>query len=487
MLFNSYIFVLFFLPVTIIVYFLLNHAKKETLAKVFLLGMSLWFYAYFHVSYLLIILASITFNYMCSIILERTQYKEKWRKVCLVLGILANIAVIFYFKYFDFFLENIQWIFKADYVAKNILMPLGISFFTFQQISYLVDSYKGETRGYCFLDYALFVSFFPQLVAGPIVLHDELIPQFNDPEKKRINQEKLSRGIWLFAIGLFKKIMIADLLGKVVDVGFGSVSDMGALDSVIVMLCYTLQIYFDFSGYSDMAIGIANMFNLDLPINFNSPYKACSVTDFWKRWHMTLTRFLRKYVYFPLGGSRKGYLRTLLNILIVYLISGIWHGAAWTFILWGIMHGMARILEKIFEKVLVKIPRFLRWIGTFVFINLSWIMFRAPSLKEAIMMYRNFLKPWGNGIQSTLYQQFDILELTYIEDHVMALSQLTDRFSWLNMAFILIIAVLIALIPRNSHEKEFKPTVWNACGSIVLLVWCVMSFSGLSVFLYFNF
>ena len=487
MVFNSYIFVLFFLPVTLIGYFALNHFRKEKYAKIFLIGMSLWFYAYFHFSYLFIILASILFNYGCSKILENSSIKSSVRRTSLYVGILVNIGVIFYFKYFDFFLENIHWLLKEDYVTKNILMPLGISFFTFQQISYLVDAYHKETKKYSFVDYALFVSFFPQLVAGPIVLHDELIPQFNDPAKKKVNQEKLAWGIYLFAIGLFKKVMLADLLGKAVDFGFSNIVGLGAVDTIIVMLCYTLQIYFDFSGYSDMAIGIAGMFQIDLPLNFNSPYKAFSVTEFWKRWHMTLTRFLRKYVYFPLGGSRRGYVKTLVNIMIVYLISGIWHGAAWTFILWGLWHGLIRVFEKVFDSVLQKIPRFIRWIGTFLFINLSWVLFRASSLKDAISMYGNLTKSWTDGVQSVLMQQFDILEFTYIEEHIHFLLQLVNHAPWLNMALVIAGACTIALIPRNCHEKEFHPSLLNAFGSVVLLVWCVMSFSGLSTFLYFNF
>lgn len=487
MLFNSYIFVLIFLPITIIVYFVLNSRGKTTMAKVFLLGMSLWFYAYFHLSYLLIIMSSILFNFACAKFIGDTTRNVGFRKAMLVLGILANIGVIFYFKYFNFFMENIHWLFKEHYNAKNILMPLGISFFTFQQISYLVDSYRKETCGYSFVDYALFVSYFPQLVAGPIVLHDELIPQFNDSVKRRINQDNLARGIWLFAIGLFKKIMIADLLGKAVDVGFASVTELGAIDSIIVMLCYTLQIYFDFSGYSDMAVGIGSMFNFDLPINFQSPYKAHSVTEFWKRWHITLTRFLRKYVYFPLGGSRKGYVCTLLNIMIVYLVSGIWHGAAWTFIIWGIAHGMARVIEKIFGRIFERIPLCIRWIGTFLFVNITWVIFRASSIAEAVTIYKNLFKPWKISVQSVLLEQFNILELTYVEEHIGFLMRFIEKAPWLNMALILSGALVIALCCRNSYEKSFKPNLWNACGSIVLLVWCVMSFSGLSTFLYFNF
>ena len=316
MLFNSYIFILLFLPLALIGYFGLNSIKKETLAKIFLTLMSLWFYAYFNYSYLFIILGSIFFNFILSKQIEKNLQNIKLKKVFLATGIIFNIGIIFYFKYFNFFMENVNVIFRTDYVFKEILMPLGISFFTFQQISYLVDSSRGETKNYSFVDYALFVSFFPQLVAGPIVFHDEILPQFKDSLRKKINQGNIAKGLWIISVGLAKKVLIADVIAKGVNYGFENTDLLSTADAWLVVLCYTLQIYFDFSGYCDMAIGIAKMFNIDLPLNFNSPYKATSVTDFWKRWHMTLTRFLTKYLYIPLGGNRKGFARTLCNILI---------------------------------------------------------------------------------------------------------------------------------------------------------------------------
>lgn len=485
MLFNSYIFILFFLPVALLVYFGLNHFGKETLAKVFLIGMSLWFYAYFHLSYLAILLSSIVVNFGLSKLVYSPKVSLLGRKAILTGGILLNVGVIFYYKYFNFFLENVNWIFGEDYVTKSILMPLGISFFTFQQISYLVDSYRGETKDYAFVDYALFVSFFPQLIAGPIVLHEEMIPQFRDKARKKLNQDMLAKGIWIFAVGLFKKVLIADTLGKGADYGFNNVIILSGADTWLVMLCYTLQLYFDFSGYCDMAIGIANMFHMELPLNFNSPYKATSVTEFWKRWHMTLTRFLRKYVYFPLGGSRKGYGRTLLNIMIVYLVSGIWHGAAWTFIVWGVVHGLARVVEKVCWNGLERIPKLIRWAGTFLFINLAWVIFRADSLGDVAIMYSNLFS--GGEVHSALLSQFELLEFTYIVEHVGALTALLNQFPWIYMAIVMVVALVIALCAPNCHEKEFKPTLPKALGSMVLLVWSILSFSGISTFLYFNF
>lgn len=448
--------------------------------------MSLWFYAYFHVSYLFLILGSIVFNFCVSRLLLGFQEK-KWRKFLLSIGILANLGVIFYFKYFNFFLSNISLVTGRAIAVRTILLPLGISFFTFQQISYLVDSYRKETEGYRFLEYALFISFFPQLVAGPIVLHGELIPQFRDPKRKRFDHDMFAQGIRLFSIGLFKKVMIADVLGKGVDWGFGNTAAMTGPDAVVVSLLYMLQIYFDFSGYSNMACGLANMFHLELPVNFLSPYKATSILEFWQRWHLTLTRFLRKYIYFPMGGSKKGIVRTVINVMVVFLVSGIWHGAAWTFILWGLIHGAASALCRLFRSAWEKVPRILGWLCTFVFVDLSWILFRAETLPQAGAFFAKLFAPWDFRFSGELLRQFDLLEFTYVEEHVGILGRLASQYSGLHLAICLAAALLLVLLPKNCQEKKFVPGVGNALGSVVLLVWSVLSFSGLSTFLYFNF
>lgn len=489
MLFNSYIFILFFLPVTLLLYYTLNKFQKYTAAKLTLIGMSLWFYAYFEITYLWIIVASIVFNYLVSKHLQPGKHNSKFSKCVLFGGILANVGLIFYFKYFNFFLDNVNHLFGTSLPLFSILMPLGISFFTFQQISYLVDSYRGETVGYSFTDYALFVTFFPQLVAGPIVLHNEMIPQFNDKNKKVLNPDMLSKGIYLFAIGLFKKVLLADTFGIAVNWGFRSLDMLSGFDALLVSLMYTLQIYFDFSGYCDMAIGIAGMFGFELPLNFNSPYKSASIIEFWQRWHMSLTRFLRKYIYFPLGGSKKGSSRTMLNILIVFLVSGIWHGANWTFILWGLLHGVANVLNRLLKKPWEYIPKFIRIALTFFFVNLAWILFRSDSLNDCIKMFKHLLFDWESGfsISSGLLECFNVIELTYIEEHVGFLTALTTKIPSFNMWFILLTSLILVFFTKNCHEKEYKPKLTNAIFCIILLVWSVVSLSGLSTFLYFNF
>lgn len=448
--------------------------------------MSFWFYGYFHISYLLIILGSIGVNFLCSRFLLKLN-RQKGRKILLISGVLFNLGIIFYYKYLNFFLANLNSILKTSFPIGDILMPLGISFFTFQQISYLVDSYRRETVDYTFLDYVLFISFFPQLIAGPIVLHQEMIPQFAEHKRKKLDQEMLAHGIWLFAIGLSKKVLLADVLGKGVEWGYANASVITGPEAAIVSLLYTFQIYFDFSGYCDMACGIANMFHLELPVNFLSPYKAASILEFWKRWHITLTRFLRKYVYFPLGGSRKGTIRTMLNIMLVFLISGIWHGAAWTFILWGAIHGTAYAACRLFQNIWKKVPGWLGTTSTFLFVNLSWILFRANSLEQAGNIFKTLFSPWDFSVSRELLGCFDLLEFTYLEEHIGKLGTIFLRYPWLHIAILFGVVSVIVFFKKNCHEKKFVPSIPNALSSILLLTWSVISLSGVSTFLYFNF
>lgn len=486
MLFNSYVFILLFLPVTLAGYFSLNYFKKYRTANVWLILMSLWFYGYFNPQYLFLIGGSIIVNYSIAKIINNSNNRNV-QKGLLAIGIIANLASIFYFKYFDFFIQNVNILFDKSFELQNIVLPLGISFFTFQQISYLVDSYRGETKEYSFLEYALFVSFFPQLVAGPIVLHSEMIPQFRDRMKRRANAENLGKGIYIFAIGLFKKVLIADTFGKAVAWGFGSVSELTSLEAFLVSLSYTFQLYFDFSGYCDMAIGIGNMFNLQLPINFNSPYKAVSIIDFWDRWHMSLTRFLRQYVYFPLGGSRKGKLRTYVNIMIVFLISGLWHGANWTFVLWGGIHGIANCLNRLGRKLWNKLGIITQWFLTFMFVNFAWIIFRAESIEQAGEVIKKILFFNSLSIRDEFVKCFELPEFIYLREHVGLMKVYCYKTWGVPMWIFLIGAFFIVLNFKNSSEIEFRPTLRKAFTTIVLLVWSVMSLSGVSTFLYFNF
>lgn len=269
-----------------------------------------------------------------------------------------------------------------------MVLPLAISFFTFQQIAFLVDTYKGETREYHFLNYALFISFFPQLIAGPIVHHQEMMPQFKRNENNQFDTANTVKGIFIFIIGLFKKVVIADTLAIWAIKGFDQATSLTFIEGWITSLSYTFQLYFDFSGYSDMAIGLALLFHIKLPVNFHSPYKALNIQDFWKRWHMTLGRFLTKYLYIPLGGNQKGRVHTYINLLIVFVISGLWHGAGWTFVFWGFLHGLAAVVHRIWRDMGYKMNKFLAWFLTFQFVNVAWIFFRAKSWDDAAKVFK---------------------------------------------------------------------------------------------------
>lgn len=485
MLFNSYIFIFLFLPVAIIGYYGMRHWKKYRTANLFLIGMSFWFYGYFNRGYIPILAGSIAVNYLLTKGMERSL-EIKIRKLILISGICINVAIIFYFKYYDFFIENINFVCGTDFKLKNILLPLGISFFTFQQISYLVDSYRGETKGYSFDEYALFVSFFPQLIAGPIVLHKEIIPQFRKTEKN--TAEKIEKGIYFFILGLTKKVLLADKLGVLVDIGYNNIASLDSISALIVMLSYTFQIYFDFSGYCDMAVGIGWILGIDLPLNFNSPYRSHSVKEFWNRWHITLNRFFTEYLYIPLGGNRKGMIRKLLNIMIVFGVSGIWHGAAWTFVIWGIAHGImvcidnTGILDIFSEKV--------RWLLTFIFINFAWILFRSDSVEMSVQFYQKLFSFTWNGYIKELAGGV-VASWNYILG--LLANKIFGRGIREELNIFLTIMLLIfsgfLCVGKNAYGRviENKITTVKICGYALLFVACVLSFSGVSVFLYFNF
>lgn len=480
MLFNSYIFILFFLPLCLAGYFTLNHFKKYTFSQVFLLGMSLWFYGYFNLKYLWIITFSILFNYAIYKILS-----IKKSKTILITSLLVNIGLLLYFKYTDFFISSINRLFHTDFNLIHIILPLGISFFTFQQISFIVDAYRGEVPKYNFLNYASYVTYFPQLIAGPIVTHDELIPQFMDIKNKSLNWENLAKGIYIFTLGLAKKVLLADTFGNAVNWGFSNSGSLYSADAIIVILSYTFQIYFDFSGYCDMAIGIAKMMNIDLPINFNSPYKAFTITEFWDRWHITLTRFFTKYVYIPLGGNRKGSLRTYINIFIVFFISGFWHGAGLTFIFWGVCHGVFSIITRRFKSFFEKLHPAFNWIITFMFINISWVFFRADSLVQALKIIHKAERLHFEQIPYELHACFKIPEIEIFIANT-PISKLCPR---IEILIIFTLAIFMILGTKNSFEKmnNFKPSISKSFSTAILLALCIYSFSGISTFLYFNF
>ena len=463
MLFNSYSFIFIFLPLTFLIYFLLNSRGLYFYSKTFIALASLVFYSWWNIIYLPLLLLSITFNFTIGIMLSNKTEKNYKKKLLLVLGIITNLLLLGYFKYMDFFIENYNSITDSNFPLLEITLPLAISFFTFQQISYLVDSYKGFTKEYKFIDYTIFVTFFPQLIAGPIVHHKEMMPQFSDNKNKTINFQNISMGLFIFSIGLFKKVVIADSFSSYVSNGFDIQEKLTFIEAWITSLSYTFQLYYDFSGYTDMAIGLALLFNIKLPINFNSPYKATNIQDFWRRWHMTLSRFLKDYIYIPLGGNKGKDLTIYTNLLITFLLAGIWHGAGWTFVLWGLFHALAMIIFRIYSKLNIKLHFIIAWLITFNFLNITWIFFRAKEFDDAIKVLKGLIGLNGLGLNSIMQFKFILLGL--------------------------FVTLLITVFTKNSIEKveTFKADFKILIFASLLFSLSILFLTRVSEFLYFNF
>lgn len=382
MVFSSLPFLLVFLPLVALTYQGLLRNRRGRLALGFLFLASLFYYAYWKPENLWIILASIGINYLFGQLLSPAV---RWRFPLFLAGLGVNLGGLAYFKYTDFFLASINTLGHTAFPLTGIVLPIGISFFTFQQIAYLSDIYtkKHDPTDEGLLDYCLFVCFFPQLVAGPIVHHQEMMPQFARALTTPVSREKVweecYQGLFILGLGLAKKVLLADNLSPVARYCFDVAPSLTLAEALAGSFAYTLQLYFDFSGYSDMAIGCALFFGIRLPQNFLSPYKAVSIQDFWRRWHITLSRWLRDYLYIPMGGSRCGTLRTLRNLFLTFLLGGLWHGAAWTFVLWGALHGAALAAHRVWSRVWMRrMPRLGGWLLTFCFVDLAWVVFRAP-------------------------------------------------------------------------------------------------------------
>lgn len=384
MLFNSFIFILLFLPAIYFTWLFMTRCDRR-LGKVALICASLTFYAYWNVHYVWLLLLSVVFNYLlhCQLSLRARDKLSRW---LVFIGISVNLGIIGYYKYFNFFAENFANVFGITHESVNIFLPLGISFFTFQQIACLVDTYKGEMEKVSFTEYILFVTFFPQLIAGPIVRAKEIIPQLVRMGEQ-INVENIKFGLCLFAFGLFKKVVIADYFSPIVGIVFSHAETANFFDVLLGTLAYTLQIYFDFSGYSDMAIGLGMLFGIRLPINFDSPYKSCSIIEFWRRWHITLSGFLKDYLYIPLGGSRSGARRKYCNLMATMLLGGLWHGAGWTFVLWGGTHGFYLVCNHFWRKHKHSLSSGKAWILTFVSVWFAWIFFRSDNIMDAVHIF----------------------------------------------------------------------------------------------------
>lgn len=464
MLFNSPVFIFLFLPLVLAVYFFLNRCRLILAGTSWLVLASLFFYSYWNPLYLPLILGSMLVNYALGTALGKNaqEAKKYSRKIVLTVGITANLSLLAYYKYADFFLENVNQLSGSTTSLLNLALPLAISFFTFQQVAYLVDSYQGQTREYDFLNYCLFVTFFPQLIAGPIVHHGEMMPQFAKSRTKVLNYRNLSVGLFIFILGLFKKVVIADTFAVWATIGFDKSPELSCVGAWIVSLSYALQLYFDFSGYTDMAIGSARMFNIHLPLNFNSPYKALNIQDFWRRWHMTLSRWLRDYLYIPLGGSKRGPGRTYINLFLTFFLGGLWHGAGWTFVLWGAMHGAGTAVHKFWQRFNIRMPRWSAWLLTFLFVNFAWIFFRASSFDEAEKLLSAMFSFQGYRLPPGIKDK---------------------AFGWVA------VGMLLVVFAPNSMElsRKFKPGWKLVLVSLALALVAIVNLERVSEFLYFQF
>jgi len=418
MLFNSYVFIFAFLPVVFFGFYAIGR-YSHNLALLWLAFASLFFYGWWDIRFVGLLLGSIIFNYGAGYLIGQSLSKStgstKW---LLVSAIVANMILLGYFKYANFFVENLNYLTGTKLLIGKVFLPLGISFFTFTQIAFLVDTYQGRVKEYSFIHYTLFVTYFPHLIAGPVLHHKEMMPQFARSDTCSINLENIAVGMSIFVIGLVKKVLIADSVADIATPIFDAVSLGGQpvfLESWVGALAYTLQLYFDFSAYSDMAIGLSLMFNVRLPLNFNSPYKATSIIEFWRRWHMTLSRFLRDYLYIPLGGSRNGKGRRYINLMVTMLLGGLWHGAGWTFVVWGGLHGFYLMINHAWRNLKQRMGwgDGGRWSNlgagalTFLAVVVGWVFFRADSFSSAVNLLQGMIGMNGISLPTSLTGWWD--------------------------------------------------------------------------------
>ncbi|MGZ8180815.1 MAG: MBOAT family O-acyltransferase [Methylobacter sp.] len=517
MLFNSYPFIFLFLPIVLIGFFYIGNRGHHRIAASWLIAASLFFYGWWNPAYLGLILGSILFNYSIGIAITSREFKEHSKKL-LMFGLAGDLLLLGYYKYTNFLLATSNSILNTSFNLEAIILPLGISFFTFQKIAYLVDAYKGKTREYGFLNYCLFVIFFPQLIAGPIVHHRDIMVQFSRDHIYKFNYKSFVIGVTIFSIGLFKKVILADGTSEYVFSIFNRAESglpLAFFPAWGGAFAYSFQLYFDFSGYSDMAIGIAHMFGIRLPMNFNSPYKATSIIEFWRRWHMTLSRFLRDYIYIPLGGSRQGSIRHLLNLLLTMFIGGLWHGAGWTFVLWGTIHGVYLIVNTVWRK-LVGVPeyqgdliRFLSGCLTFFAVMVAWVPFRAKDFDSTMVIWKGMAGLSGFTLPKGLDSKLGDLGGWLIDHNVRFVGVLDGiaPFRFIDVLWFVVLMICTFFMPNTQQfMRKYRPALYSkivlrdmgssilwrptlgwSIGISFLLVYAILGLVRPSEFLYFQF
>jgi len=473
MLFNSYVFIFAFLPIVFFGFFRIGK-HSHTLAYLWLAAASLFFYGWWDIRFVGLLLGSIAFNYGAGFLIGHSVARQSvsQSKTQLVIAVGVNLMLLGYFKYANFFAENLNHLAGTTLPIKEIFLPLGISFFTFTQIAFLVDTYQGKVKEYNFVHYTLFVTYFPHLIAGPVLHHKEMMPQFVKRETCHVNWENVAVGLSVFVLGLFKKVVIADSMAEYSSPIFAAVQ-AGAqpmlFDAWVGALSYTLQLYFDFSGYSDMAIGLSLLFNVRLPMNFNSPYKSTSIIEFWRRWHMTLSRFLRDYLYIPLGGSRSSSTRRYLNLMITMLLGGLWHGAGWTFIIWGGLHGLYLMINHAWRNLKNvmgwgdggKLLNLVAGTITFLAVVVGWVFFRAESFSSAITMLKGMIGINGVSVHKAFANSVAVLaQKLHIEIALEGFSQVLGASMHVGMLQIFISLFLVFYFPNTRQiVQRFRPTI----------------------------
>lgn len=491
MLFNSYAFIFGFLPITLIIFFRLSKLGLTRAAIFWMAIASLFFYGYWKPAYLPLLVISIVCNYAIGDRINRSKQGSYQAKILLIAGICFNLAILGYYKYAKFFIQSLNQVFATDWTLPNVILPLAISFYSFTQVAYLVDAYRGETKesGYDLTTYGLFVSFFPQLIAGPILRHNELIPQFRQSKNFIFSVKNMALGLTLFIIGLSKKVLIADNLSPWVAQVFDRPDPVTFLEAWIGALSYTFQLYFDFSGYSDMAIGLGWMVNIHLPVNFNSPYKATSIIDFWRRWHITLSNFLRDYLYIPLGGSRFGNIRRYVNLIITMLLGGLWHGSGWTYVIWGGIHGAYLAINHAWRQLGIGLPKILSWLISFVAVVFGWVLFRAKTLSDGMEILQTMVGMKGILLPSayqSLFGWFKTWGVTFVDWQ--EFTYLNQRIFTIRSVIIPVIMLIVTCAPNTQELIEKLTPKWWVAGLVsTLAVLCLLSLNQVSEFLYFQF
>ncbi|MBP3784344.1 MAG: MBOAT family protein [Butyrivibrio sp.] len=490
MVFNSFGFILLFLPAFLLAIQLAKRIAKKRpelkeACKIVIIAFSLVFYGLFGVKNGIVLAISVLANSVGTLWLRKLK-----SGLLLFTLILVNIAALMFFKF------------------SGMFFPIAISFYTFNQISYIVDSYKGDIEKFDLLDYLLYILFFPKILQGPLMGYGDFTGELDKAQNAKFDAEIVLRALLLLSFGLFKKVILADTFGRAVDYGYDNLMTLGSLEAILVAVFYSFQLYFDFSGYCDMAGAVCMMIGFDLPDNFNSPYKAVNIIDFWKRWHITLTKFFTKYVYIPLGGNRKGAVRMYINFMIVFLLSGLWHGSGWTFIVWGAMHGVLYVLTRLVmhgkktgndvTKAVVQVK--IKSVGilsvlkhvisvvlTFIYVTVAWVFFRANTISDAITLLTRIFTGGSRRIATNISACFQLDELWYVikVTPIMKLGFAWDVCLWL----FVVISVIIIFFSKNAIQisKGCKIGIKTTVLTAILLVWSIVSFAGVSTFLYMNF